>query len=320
MADHFREHFFNADESHLRLSGIAADCRGHVSLLFDALRRFEFLNRYEDDFHVPGGITVDGFKDTIRFLFAFTNWGTNDSICIELSCQKLPAQACTLHVWTMRRNNNGTNTFAGFFDVGSFCDRNEIDFDNKIESDDDVLSRLDTILALASHVLTNQCQFCCFNGSWKWLCPATLQEDGAFELVKRVVHNEYIHCLDFDSNTPMTYAAAAGRFDLLEILMDAGIKPNGTVVRETIRHWAESEASLHEFIKRLLSTGIDPDSGCSNETPLGLAVAWDDVGLVEMLLTAGAKRVLPIPSESVQGSVYWLLRQALGPFWSVQFA
>jgi len=178
-----------------------------------------------------------------------------------------------------------------------------------------ISGRLDAILAQASFVLTNQCQFCCFNGTWKWLNPATLCEDDACELVKGIVHNEYIYYRDFDGNTPMTHAAAAGRFDLVEMLLDAGVRPDGTVIKETLSHWAESEA-LHEFIQRLLSTCVDPDSGCSYETPLGLAAARKDVRLVEMLLIAGAKRVSPVPSESVHGAVYWMLRRALGPFWA----
>ncbi len=65
-------------------------------------------------------------------------------------------------------------------------------------------------------------------------------------------------------------------------------------------------AGAHEFVRRLLAAGADPDDGGGGDAPLARAAARSDLPILETLLAAGAD-----PNRSTAGSPHPLLAAAV---------
>ncbi|KAM3207144.1 hypothetical protein ACQJBY_062388 [Aegilops geniculata] len=113
---------------------------------------------------------------------------------------------------------------------------------------------------------------------------------GSLEICKFLVEESG---LDVDSasktgETPMVYAALAGKVQVMRYLLDHGADPavrddNGS----TPLHYAAEEGH-HEAVRLLLSKGVPVDPVDHRGAPLHLAVAKDRVEVVKLLLEHGA--------------------------------
>lgn len=118
---------------------------------------------------------------------------------------------------------------------------------------------------------------------------------GDIEAIRQRVAEDatYLSERDFQGDTPLETAVAAGNLEVVEFLLDAGADPNADVddgCTSLLTAVSNNHADSLEIMRRLLSAGAKIDErGMNGWTPLHAAAASGDVEKARMLIQLGAE-------------------------------